>query len=373
MGDNRSNKVGGATKFKTAMHMPTRSALLVGSLLFLIIIFALSLQLWSSRGERILWHSPSQVEGLVSDSTTRSRWEYSAGIPESSTVPADISNDTERTWRLKRLGRRSAPSHKLTATQANSEASLKSLKLNSTSNTTIPRVSLLPPSLNLDQNPDVVPRSEEGPLRLYAVTADPPSGCHEAHCMEYLTESEKQTVKNCDDKVYKRYNRTPDDGTCSFIDGQERLPVALVGSQGSGNTWVRHILERTTGICTGHSTCDYMTRVLGFIGEGVKSGNVLVVETHDSSPRWNQNYMAYRKANAVLGFGSAIYIVKNPYYSAIAEWNRLTTSNILRNESRITPRKHLGELNTINNYCIASLLISDSLVPRLHCPAFFRT
>ena len=348
--------MGGATSSRSKTTMPTRSTLLVGSLLFLIIIFVLSLQLWSLTGERILWHPPSRLEGLVfsdsSDSPTRSHLESSAGIPESSTGPAEYdSNYTKRIWRSKQpLGRRSAAPHPATGitsspTQANSEASLQSLKLNSTTS---------------DQKPDVVTtRSKEMPLQLYALTADPPPGCQEAHCMEYLTASEKQAMKSCGDEVNKWYNRTPDDGICHFIDGQERLPVALASMQGSGNTWVRAILERTTGICTGYSICDYMTRVRGFIGESIQSGSVLVVETHDPSPQWNQNRTTY-KANAVLGFGSAIYIVRNPYYSAIAEWNRLETSSILRNESRITPGKYFGELSTIN--CLASMLIYIYLV-----------
>ena len=40
-------------------------------------------------------------------------------------------------------------------------------------------------------------------------------------------------------------------GGCRFMDGRKRAAVALVGFPGSGNTWVRGLLERTTGYCTG--------------------------------------------------------------------------------------------------------------------------
>jgi len=41
-------------------------------------------------------------------------------------------------------------------------------------------------------------------------------------------------------------------GTCRFIDGKSRAPVALVSYEGSGNTWMRGLLEKSTGICTGN-------------------------------------------------------------------------------------------------------------------------
>ena len=38
---------------------------------------------------------------------------------------------------------------------------------------------------------------------------------------------------------------------CHFMNGTNRAPVALVSFPGSGNTWVRGLLEQATGICTG--------------------------------------------------------------------------------------------------------------------------
>ena len=39
--------------------------------------------------------------------------------------------------------------------------------------------------------------------------------------------------------------------TCHFMNGTNRYPVALASFPGSGNTWVRGLLEQATGICTG--------------------------------------------------------------------------------------------------------------------------
>ena len=170
---------------------------------------------------------------------------------------------------------------------------------------------------------------EKAPLKLYAAMADPPPGCREAHCMEYLTEVEKQDMEECDEEIRYRYHRIPDDSSCNFMDrSQGRLPVALASSEGSGNTWVRGLLERASGICTGYEVCDYMMRAHGFIGEKIKSGSVLVVKTHNAKPHWHQAVKKPASTEAE-GFGSAIYILRNPYNSAIAEWHRRATNMIL--------------------------------------------
>ena len=40
-------------------------------------------------------------------------------------------------------------------------------------------------------------------------------------------------------------------GKCRFMNGSGRSPVGLVSFPGSGNTWVRGLLQKATGICTG--------------------------------------------------------------------------------------------------------------------------
>ena len=40
-------------------------------------------------------------------------------------------------------------------------------------------------------------------------------------------------------------------GPCHFMNGTGRSTVALVSFPGSGNTWVRGLLETATGVCTG--------------------------------------------------------------------------------------------------------------------------
>ena len=39
--------------------------------------------------------------------------------------------------------------------------------------------------------------------------------------------------------------------SCHFQDGTSNIRVSLLSYPGSGNTWTRQLLERSTGICTG--------------------------------------------------------------------------------------------------------------------------
>ena len=80
--------------------------------------------------------------------------------------------------------------------------------------------------------------------------------CEDALCSEFLTEKDLKQVERCADRFIKRQlireggqTLVP---TCHFINGTSRASnVALISFPGSGNTWTRGLLEKTTGICTG--------------------------------------------------------------------------------------------------------------------------
>lgn len=96
--------------------------------------------------------------------------------------------------------------------------------------------------------------------------------------------------------------------------------VALVSFPGSGNSWVRHILEQSTGILTGSIYCD-TTLKASFPGEFIVSANVLAVKTHhgDSTylPSRVQEHMGQKTK-----FAKAILIVRDPYDALVSEANR---------------------------------------------------
>jgi len=84
--------------------------------------------------------------------------------------------------------------------------------------------------------------------------------------------------------------------------------VALLSWPGSGNSWVRQLLETTTGIYTGAFYCDPNYIHAGMLGEGVKTNNVLVMKIHWAEGEWLPQNM--------------IYIVRNPFDCIFVEWNR---------------------------------------------------
>ena len=147
--------------------------------------------------------------------------------------------------------------------------------------------------------------------------------CHDKLCSEYLSKRDHALFQRC--RLLSRPSNEIDaNPNCHFMDGAGRDPVGLVSVPGSGNTWVRGLLERATGICTGSIYCDQPLRQRGFMGEYVQSGSVLVVKTHTSDYQWKGTPVAVRNNEDAL-YGSAILLIRNPYDTFVSEHNRLET------------------------------------------------
>ena len=93
--------------------------------------------------------------------------------------------------------------------------------------------------------------------------------------------------------------------------------TTLVSSPGSGNTWVRLLLEQTTGIFTGSIFCDPELKASGFFGEQIINSNVLVVKTH--YPGIGNPSLGHFNPVHVDG---VIFITRNPFDSIVAERKR---------------------------------------------------
>ncbi|XP_070548331.1 sialate:O-sulfotransferase 2-like [Ptychodera flava] len=89
-------------------------------------------------------------------------------------------------------------------------------------------------------------------------------------------------------------------------------PVALLSCPGSGNTWLRHLIELMTGIYTGSVYQDKVLYQGGFLGEFDEwnSGRVVAVKTHTRSKIHLQR------------FSSVILLIRNPYGAIASEVNR---------------------------------------------------
>ena len=165
--------------------------------------------------------------------------------------------------------------------------------------------------------------------------------CTDPHCTSYLLDEDYWSFTICQHWTEMKTNISHSDinATCKFMKGLSRLPVGLVSVPGSGNTWVRELLETVTGICTGSIYCDHPLRNAGMIGEYVKTGRVLVVKTHTSDYQWHQEELTPENRNEEDAlYGSAILLIRNPFKAFVAEWNRLNIVSAYSG-SPIDPKK----------------------------------
>ena len=155
--------------------------------------------------------------------------------------------------------------------------------------------------------------------------------CRDKICTEFVSKADKPHFDYCIRKTWKSRSRygEPEDSICLFIDGTGRSPIALASFPGSGNTWVRGLIQGITGLCTGAIYCDRTLRKTGFPGESIRSGIVLVVKTHHYDPRWTGVYYNisapfsyFKKVEHIPVYSSAIFILRNPFESFVSEFSR---------------------------------------------------
>ena len=109
--------------------------------------------------------------------------------------------------------------------------------------------------------------------------------------------------------------------------------AALVSYPGSGNSWIRQLLESATGIYTGAMYCDPSYLEAGMVGEGMDSLNVIATKLHF----WPSAVRDYLKSRKV------IYVVRSPFAAILSENNR----NVARNTKDVKKvlESHVMEVN----------------------------
>ncbi|KGL73399.1 WSC domain-containing protein 1 [Tinamus guttatus] len=97
-----------------------------------------------------------------------------------------------------------------------------------------------------------------------------------------------------------------------FLTTKSKVFVALSSFPGAGNTWARHLIEHATGYYTGSYYFDGTLYNKGFKGEKDhwRSRRTVCVKTHESGK------------TEIEMFDSAILLIRNPYKSLVAEFNR---------------------------------------------------
>ena len=157
--------------------------------------------------------------------------------------------------------------------------------------------------------------------------------CKSRLCTEFLTDSDMGHFRYC--WRMTGLKRESERSKCKFLNITSRAPVALASFPGSGNTWVRGLLQQATGVCTGGVYCDTELRVSGYPGETIRSGRTLVVKTHQVDPRWtgvayplNTTDSYFTIGKNIPVYDSAILLVRNPFPALVSKWNRLMSINM---------------------------------------------
>ncbi|XP_060663948.1 WSCD family member CG9164 [Drosophila nasuta] len=151
------------------------------------------------------------------------------------------------------------------------------------------------------------------------------------HSPRFPMPSRKMTIRWCrdlkylnrelpnytDDKAGDFYTALPSsDVSASLQMPSAPMLTALASFPGSGNTWLRYLLQQATGILTGSIYKDYGLLKTGFPAENVCNSSVLLVKTHE----WG--------SKAWAPFSKAILLVRDPEKAIIAEFNRQSGGHI---------------------------------------------
>ena len=160
-------------------------------------------------------------------------------------------------------------------------------------------------------------------------------------CTEFLTVKEQAVYSACVMKWQKDGGADDSHCKCRFMNTTSHGPVALVSLPGSGNTWLRGLLEAATGVCTGSLFCDKVLQASGMCGEGLRKG-VLAVKIHDTRLQWTG--VAYKNgtwSNSRPFFNAVILLVRSPFKALIAEWNRQNAHRFSINQPGSSHIKYL--------------------------------
>ena len=173
--------------------------------------------------------------------------------------------------------------------------------------------------------------------------------CRDQMCSEFLTSDDVECFQYCFKQM--KLPTEINEYNCHFINST-KSPIALASFPGSGNTWVRGLLQDITGICTGGVHCDTVLMRNGYPGEYIRSGVVLVVKTHQIDPRWTGVHYDkppplgyFRELKDIPVYSSAIFLVRNPFDALVAEWHRRQSVNSSDNHVHTLGGEFFGELS----------------------------
>ncbi|KAK4289142.1 hypothetical protein Pmani_037874 [Petrolisthes manimaculis] len=138
-----------------------------------------------------------------------------------------------------------------------------------------------------------------------------------------------------------------DDPACSHYYtrfGKGLTPVQLVSVPSSGSTWLRYLLEASTGFFTGSNYNDTLLYKEGFLGEkgGVHEGGTLVQRTHGAA--WFLLYIhdlqdRYDYINSSI---PTILLLRDPARTIISYWKMFNLEGLNKHVMEIPKRRFEG-------------------------------
>ena len=181
--------------------------------------------------------------------------------------------------------------------------------------------------------------------------------CKHRTCSDLLTKEDRRHFKYCVHKTWKvslgKYTEPPQ-SKCVFVNGSGRSPMGLASYPGSGNTWIRGLLQEVTGICIGGIYCDTTLRKNGYPGESLRSGTTFMVKSHQVDPRWqgvkyppNAPFTYFTKLEDVPVFSGGVFILRNPFHAMVAEYKRQVWEDEPDNHVRSLGKTYFGKVRKV--------------------------
>ena len=175
-------------------------------------------------------------------------------------------------------------------------------------------------SADVTENPEDTGDDSASPVRANV------EKCRDLLCKKYLTKKEWPLYNQCVEETNKHPKLTRAEGPlqeenptpCAFYNGTAKKGASLLVSYpGSGNTWLRGLLQQATGVCAGSHFCDVDLRRHGFPAEGIYGTSVILVKAHFKNLQYLK-HIDQTEANTPV-----VFLIRNPFHAIVAERTRL--------------------------------------------------
>ena len=191
-----------------------------------------------------------------------------------------------------------------------------------------------PPPAPIESKPEIRPsrqisvRQKRPPVYRNTAVECPKKEAWGSFCKAWLSPSDREKAEHCRQMTMEKLNLSREGiapylpCSCRLLKQPLRGRVLLTSLPGSGNTWVRIMLESVTGVCTGSLWCDSGLRVRNMCGEGVRSPLLLVVKSHTHEVHWNLPDERRRDGGSTPYADAVIFVHRDPFAATISEQHR---------------------------------------------------